>query len=94
MFQKLLLLLLLAGLPARGDISPSYITFPSDIDWVCRDSEHFQILYRRGEAHLAERALRAAERAHQLLVPIFKETPPKTWDSACGLSRFFKRLRH
>lgn len=59
--------------------TPSYITFPSDIDWVTRDTEHFTVLYRRGENRLAERTLLAAERAYRLLQPIFQETPPKTW---------------
>lgn len=42
-------------------------------------SEHFDVLFRRGEDQLAEKALRAAERARKLLLPIFPEAPPRTW---------------
>lgn len=59
--------------------TPSYITFPSHVDWVTQDTEHFHILFRQGEHRLAQRTLAAAERAHGLLAPIFQETPPKTW---------------
>ncbi len=59
--------------------TPSYITFPSDIDWVTQETPHFQILYRRGSDQLAQRTLQAAEKAHALLMPIFQEAPPKTW---------------
>ncbi len=58
---------------------PFFITFPSDIDWVTRSSPHFQVLYRRDHDALAERSLQAAERAYQLLTPIFPEAPPLTW---------------
>lgn len=58
---------------------PSYITFPSDIDWQMRESEHFQIIYRQGSETFANRALKSAEKAYHLLVPIFVEAPEKTW---------------
>lgn len=58
---------------------PSYITFPSDVDWVTSQTAHFELLYRRGEDQLADRTLRAAEKAYALLAPIFEEMPEKTW---------------
>ena len=58
---------------------PAYITFPSDVPWVTKNSEHFEIMYRKGQGAFAERTLRAAERAHQLLTPIFPQHPKKTW---------------
>ena len=58
---------------------PEFITFPSDIDWVTRRSENFTALYRRGQDSLAVRSLKAAERAHQLLSPIFPKGPENTW---------------
>ncbi|MBY0371825.1 hypothetical protein K2X33_14165 [bacterium] len=64
---------------AQAALAESYITFPSDIDWVTRDTAHFKILYRRGSDAPALRTLAAAERAHALLAPIFGETPPVTW---------------
>ena len=57
---------------------PSYITFPADIDWVTRDSEHFQLIYRRGQDAFGERVLRIAEETHRLLAPIFPDAPDKT----------------
>jgi hypothetical protein len=57
----------------------AYVTFPSDVDWVTRDSPHFYALYRRGNERLAERALRAAEKAYRLLSPIFPPGPEHTW---------------
>jgi hypothetical protein len=59
--------------------TPSYITFPSHVDWVTQETPHFHILFRQGEHRLAQRTLAAAERAYGLLSPIFQETPPKTW---------------
>jgi hypothetical protein len=59
--------------------APSYITFPSDVDWVTQTSPHFQILFRRGEETLAKRTLVAAENAFKLLQPVFDETPPIVW---------------
>jgi hypothetical protein len=56
-----------------------YITFPSDVDWVTRSSEHFDLLYPRGEENLAQRSLLAAERAFRLLDPIFPNGPSRTW---------------
>jgi hypothetical protein len=56
-----------------------YITFPSDIEWVTRRSEHFEIVYRAGQTQFAERALLAAEKAHQLIAPIFPEIPESTY---------------
>jgi hypothetical protein len=58
---------------------PSYITFPSDVDWVSSSSNHFELIYRRGEDPLADRTLLAAEKAYSLLEPIFEEMPEKTW---------------
>ena len=58
---------------------PSYITFPADVPWVTRTSDHFQIIYRSGEERLAARTLSAAECAHRLLDPIFPAGPEKTW---------------
>lgn len=76
-FLHALLVMSLLAVPAFAE--PMYITFPSDVDWVTRESEHFQILYRRGEDATARRTLNAAERAHTLLAPVFGETPPRTW---------------
>lgn len=59
--------------------SAGYITFPADVDWVTRRSEHFEVLYRRGQNRVAERALIAAERAHTLLAPIFPDHPRRTY---------------
>lgn len=58
---------------------PSYLTFPSDIDWKSLKSPHFEIIFRQGQSHLALRTLRAAERAHRLLTPLFPESPPSTF---------------
>ena len=49
------------------------------MDWVSRNSPHFEILYRRGSDLFGERALIAAEKAYGLLSKIFPETPEKTW---------------
>lgn len=70
--------LLLLSFTARAE-SPAYITFPSDIQWMTKDNSHFRILYRQGEDRLADRVLAAAEKAHDLLAPVFAEVPPKTW---------------
>ncbi len=59
--------------------TPSYITFPSDVDWVTKESANFTLLYRRDQNRLADRTLAAAEKAYRILKPIFEETPPKTW---------------
>ena len=77
-----LFLLLLLALLGRSEFSrgeAAYVTFPSDVDWVTKDSPHFYALYRRGNERLADRALRAAERAHRLLTPIFPPGPEHTW---------------
>ncbi len=58
---------------------PSYINFPSDIDWQTRESDHFQIIYRNGSDAFAARTLTSAEKAYKILVPIFVEAPEKTW---------------
>jgi predicted Fe-Mo cluster-binding NifX family protein len=58
---------------------PSYIAFPSDVDWRVRDSKHFSILYRKGSDDLAVRALRVAERSRELLSPVFPDLPDKTY---------------
>jgi hypothetical protein len=68
---------LLAGASRAED--PDYITFPSDIDWVSRTSEHYEILFRRGEERLSARTLVAAEKAYRLLRPIFPDAPEKSW---------------
>ena len=73
----LLVLALFAGRAASA--LPGYITFPSDVDWVTRESPHFQALYRRGNDDFAIRSLKAAERAYTLLTAIFPEAPEKTW---------------
>ncbi len=59
--------------------TPVYITFPSGVDWKTRQSEHFQVLYGKGHKELAERTLLAAESARALLLPLFPESPDKTW---------------
>lgn len=71
------ILLLLFSLEAFA--VPSYLTFPPDIDWATQKSEHFQIIFRRGEERFGERTLLAAERAWRTLTPIFPDTPKKTW---------------
>jgi hypothetical protein len=58
---------------------PTYITFPSDIDWVTRESDHFQVMYRSGKTEFGERVLRYAEKAHAILEPIFPKGPEKTF---------------
>jgi len=75
---RLCLAFLISLSPVAG-ADPSYITFPSDIDWVTRETAHFTALYRRGEDNLSIRALGAAERAYRLLTPIFPPGPEKTW---------------
>ncbi len=66
-------------LPSCLFAEPSYITFPSDVDWVSSSTPHFELIYRRGEDALADRTLRAAEKAYALLAPVFQEMPEKTW---------------
>lgn len=56
----------------------AYLTFPSDIEWKTQKSPHFQILFRKGQAGFAQRALQAAEKAHRLLTPLFPDSPPLT----------------
>jgi Tol biopolymer transport system component len=58
-------------------------------------SPHFELLYREDHAALAKRYIIASERAFDLLMPIFKEGPSKTYvllrddtDSANGLADF------
>ncbi|MBI4404416.1 MAG: hypothetical protein HY537_09660 [Deltaproteobacteria bacterium] len=58
---------------------PGYITFPSEIEWAAKNSQHFEVIFRKGSDEIADRALRAAERAHRLTAPIFPEAPPKTY---------------
>jgi len=81
LFARLSFLLVTIGfvLSTRAIALPSYITFPSDVDWVTRETDHFDIIYRRGQDQFALRTLRAAERAYKLLTPIFPEAPSKTW---------------
>lgn len=74
----ILLTMLLFG-SAMSHGVPAYISFPADVDWVTRDSEHFRILYRKGETDFARRALISAEKAYRLLHPIFQEGPEMTW---------------
>jgi len=57
---------------------PSYLSFPSDISWKSMESPHFHIIYREGQKEFATKTLRAAERAHTLLRPIFPDAPPVT----------------
>lgn len=57
---------------------PSYLSFPSDISWKSIESDHFHIIYREGQKDFAKRTLKAAERAHGLLTPVFPEAPPLT----------------
>jgi hypothetical protein len=71
-----LAIFVLGAVPVRAAF---YITFPSDVDWVMRSSEHFDILYPRGQDSLSERTLKAAEKAHKLLDPIFPRGPRRTW---------------
>ncbi len=73
----LLLPLFLCSGVTKADVA--YITFPSDVDWVTRETPHFTAVYRRGEDDLAFRCLKAAERAYQLISPIFPPGPQKTW---------------
>lgn len=74
----ILALLLVTTSVARAEV-PTYITFPSDINWQTQHSPHFQIIFRKGEDRFAERALIAAERAYQTLTPIFPSVPDKTY---------------
>jgi hypothetical protein len=67
------------SLSAIADTTPSYLTFPSNIDWVVKETEHFQVLYRRGQNAFAERALKAGEKAYRKLSAIFPPGPPQTW---------------
>lgn len=53
--------------------------FPADIDWKTRTSENFSVLYAKGQDDLAIKTLKAAERAHRLLTPIFPDAPDHTW---------------
>lgn len=55
-----------------------YLTFPSDIEWKTQKSDHFQVLYRSGQATFAHRALLAAEKAYRLLSPLFPGAPSST----------------
>ncbi len=71
------LCLLAFALCAKGE--QDFITFPSNVDWVTRESPHFTALYRRGQDPLAVRALKHAERAYQVLTPIFPKGPERTW---------------
>src|SRR5437660_1170096 len=72
---------LLHLLPAllQAETTPTYVTFPSDVDWVTRTSAHFEAIYRRGNDRFAERSLFAAEKAYRLLSPIFPSIPRKTY---------------
>lgn len=58
---------------------PSYLTFPSDIEWKQKDSPHFQAIYRAGLENFANQTLEYAEKAHGVLDSIFPEGPEKTW---------------
>ena len=69
---------LLAILATVVIAEPSYLSFPSDISWKSMESPHFHIIYREGQNEFARRTLRAAERAHALLSPIFPEAPATT----------------
>lgn len=43
------------------------------------ESQHFEIIFDREQKELAQRYLLAAEQAYDLLIPIFKEAPAKTY---------------
>ncbi|MFM8314794.1 MAG: hypothetical protein ACKOA8_10950, partial [Deltaproteobacteria bacterium] len=58
---------------------PTYITFPTDISWKSKESEHFTAVFRDGREDLAVKVLNAAEKAHNTLTPIFPEGPGHTW---------------
>ncbi len=86
--HKFILFFLLIGCLESFAIEPS---------WKFRTlkSEHFELIYREEQKELAKRYLVAAEQAHQILVPIFKEAPTKTiiylqddTDGANGLANF------
>jgi hypothetical protein len=58
-------------------------------------STHFEMIFREDQKELAKRYLIAAEQAHEMLIPIFKEAPSKTiivmmdgTDSSNGLANF------
>lgn len=68
-----------------------------DPHWSFRvlTSPHFEIIYREDQKELAKRYLIAAEQAHELLFPIFKEAPSHTTillkddtDASNGLANF------
>ena len=46
-----------------------------DIDWNQMESEHFELIFNAKQRELAETYLLHAERAHALLMPIFKGAP-------------------
>ncbi len=71
--------LLLLCLTSLNAFAEDYITFPSDVSWTTRGSDHFEILYRQGQDRLCERTLIAAEKAYDLLHPVFKDAPAKVW---------------
>ncbi len=58
---------------------PLYITFPSDVNWITRRTNHFEIIYRRGYDDFALRTLKNAERAHKILAPLFPQGPELTY---------------
>ena len=51
-----------------------------DSSWRFRvlQSPHFEIIFREDHKELAKRYILAAEQAHELLFPIFKEGPSHT----------------
>jgi hypothetical protein len=68
-----------------------------DSRWKFRTlkSANFELIFREDQAALAKRYIVAAERAHELLMPIFKEGPSRTYvvlrddtDAANGLADF------
>lgn len=77
-FRALVLFLASVVAPVAAAL-PSYIAFPSDVEWRFRDSKHFSVMYRQGSDDLAVKALRTAERARDLLAPIFPDLPDKTF---------------
>lgn len=76
-FHSLAFLLLICLQSALTE--PFFLHMPSDIEWVTATSPHFKILFDPVDEPLAKRALSAAEKAYQLLDPIFEDKPELTW---------------
>ncbi len=65
--MRLFALVLLAALPAAA-LDPRF-------DWQTLESPHFQVHYHQGMYRYAQRAARAAELAHERLVPLLDHLP-------------------